>query len=56
MKNAGMGPVTTATSLERIQALVEESVNEGAELAAGGKRGEGFGRGHWFEPTVHLRA
>lgn len=58
MSNAGMGPVSTAGSLERIQAMVSRSLAEGAELAMGGKRGEGeqFGKGHWYEPTVLLNA
>lgn len=58
MSNAGMGPVTTAASLERIQSMVSRSLGEGAEVAVGGKRGDGeqFGKGHWYEPTVLLNA
>ncbi len=57
MHNAGMGPVTTAASLERTDRLVQASLAEGAELATGGRRGTGaFERGHWYEPTVLLNA
>ncbi|ASJ70932.1 aldehyde dehydrogenase family protein [Granulosicoccus antarcticus] len=58
MTNTGMGPVTTAGSLERIQAMVARGVADGAEIAIGGKRGEGeqFGNGYWFEPTVLVNA
>lgn len=58
MTNAGMGPVTTAGSLERIQSMVTRSVAQGAEVAVGGRRGEGsrFGKGYWYEPTVLLNA
>ncbi|MGQ7847606.1 aldehyde dehydrogenase family protein [Granulosicoccus sp. 3-233] len=58
MSNSGMGPVSTASSLQRIESMVSRSLSEGAELAMGGKRGEGyqFGRGHWYEPTVLLNA
>lgn len=58
MSNAGMGPVSTAGSLARIQAMVTRSLAEGAEIALGGRRGDGerFGKGHWYEPTVLLNA
>lgn len=58
MTNTGMGPVTTAASLTRIEQLVAQSVDAGAEVALGGKRGEGdeFAQGHWYQPTVLLGA
>ena len=58
MQNAGMGPVSTAASLARIESLVAQSVASGAEIAMGGTRGqgEGFETGHWYEPTVLLNA
>lgn len=58
MTSAGMGPVTTAGSLSRIQKIVDDSIKAGAELAIGGHRGEGdqFGKGHWYQPTVLLGA
>ncbi len=56
--NAGMGPVTTRSALERVERIVAESISEGAELAVGGKRphGEGFESGNWYEPTILLNA
>lgn len=58
MTNGGMGPVTTAASLSRIESLVAESLAGDAELIAGGTRGQGpeFANGHWYEPTVLLGA
>lgn len=58
MSNTGMGPVSTAASVDRLQAMVKSSVADGAEVVLGGKRGEGeqFGRGHWFEPTLLIGA
>ena len=56
--NGGMGPVTTADALERIERIVAASVAGGARIAAGGKRPEGaaFARGNWYEPTVLVDA
>ncbi len=57
MRNEGVGPVTTHASVERIEALVNASIAQGAELAFGGERGSGsFAKGHWYEPTVLLNA
>lgn len=58
MTNAGMGPVTTAAALERVERIVADSVSEGAELALGGKRPQAdeFAGGNWYEPTVLLNA
>ncbi|SNS60185.1 aldehyde dehydrogenase family protein [Antarctobacter heliothermus] len=50
--NGGMGPITTADALERVERIVAESVEGGAKVALGGKRPEGMGGGHWYEPTV----
>jgi len=56
MQNAGMGAVTTATALQRIERLVKDAVAGGAEVALGGRRppGAAFERGNWYEPTVLL--
>jgi lactaldehyde dehydrogenase/glycolaldehyde dehydrogenase len=58
MTDSGMGPVTTAGALERIEKLVADSVAGGAEIALGGKRPEGaeFQSGNWYEPTVLINA
>jgi phenylacetaldehyde dehydrogenase len=45
-----MGPVISARQLERIAGYAQSGVDEGARLAAGGRR---IGsRGYFFEPTV----
>ena len=57
MKNDGMGPVTTAGSLSRIQNLVDSAVAQGAEIAFGGGRGDGaYAQGHYYNPTVLTNA
>lgn len=50
--NGGMGPITTADALERVERIVAESVAGGATVALGGKKPEGITGGHWYEPTV----
>lgn len=49
-----MGPSVSKPGLERIDALVKENIQQGAELITGGKRPEGkmFENGNWYEPTV----
>ncbi len=58
MVNGGMGPVTTADALSRIEKIVADSIADGAELAMGGGRPQGaaFEGGNWMEPTVLLNA
>lgn len=58
MTNEGMGPITTPDALTRIEGLVAESVQQGAEIAMGGKRPDAdeFSKGNWYEPTVLLGA
>ncbi|WP_305968993.1 MULTISPECIES: aldehyde dehydrogenase family protein [unclassified Mameliella] len=50
--NGGMGPITTADALARVERIVAESVEGGAKVALGGKRPEGMEGGNWYEPTV----
>ncbi|MBV7395836.1 aldehyde dehydrogenase family protein [Mameliella sediminis] len=50
--NGGMGPITTADALARVERIVADSVAGGATVALGGKRPEGMGGGNWYEPTV----
>lgn len=54
MTDVNMGPSVTRAGLARIDALVQQSVAQGATLALGGKRPSGklFEQGHWYEPTV----
>ena len=49
-----MGPKVSEPELEKVEAMVEGAVRQGASVALGGGRpeGEGFERGYWFEPTV----
>jgi aldehyde dehydrogenase (NAD+) len=48
-----LGPVVNRTQWEKIQALIEKGVAEGATLAAGGPgRPEGLNRGFYVRPTV----
>ncbi|MCR8547669.1 aldehyde dehydrogenase family protein [Salipiger sp. P9] len=48
-----IGPVVNATQFEKIQALIETGIKEGARLVAGGPgRPEGFNKGFYVRPTV----
>lgn len=49
-----VGPKFSRPELEKVEAMVGAAVEAGAEVLTGGKRmsGEGFGRGHWYQPTV----
>ena len=49
-----LGPVTTARSIEKAEAHIEDARKNGAEVAVGGKRVDGDG--YFFEPTVILGA
>lgn len=50
--NGGMGPITTADALARVERIVADSVAGGAKVALGGKRPDGMAGGNWYEPTV----
>lgn len=58
MTNGGMGPITTAGALERVERIVADSVASGAKIILGGKRPEGkqFAAGNWYEPTILINA
>ncbi|MFV0244365.1 MAG: aldehyde dehydrogenase family protein [Qingshengfaniella sp.] len=48
-----IGPVASAVQFEKVQALIETGIREGARLAAGGPgRPEGTNRGYFIRPTV----
>ncbi|KAA8609320.1 aldehyde dehydrogenase [Salipiger aestuarii] len=48
-----IGPVVNATQYDKIQALIETGIKEGARLVAGGPgRPEGFNKGFYVRPTV----
>jgi aldehyde dehydrogenase (NAD+) len=47
------GPVVNRQQYERIQALIESGISEGAKLVAGGTgRPQGLNRGYYVRPTV----
>ena len=47
-----MGPLISADQRDRVEALVNTAVAEGATLVTGGGRPSGLGSGYFFEPTV----
>jgi len=48
-----MGPVVSKAQYDKIQGLIEQGINEGARLVAGGPgRPEGLNRGYFVRPTV----
>ncbi len=54
MQPVDMGPNVSRKGLKRVDELVKQNVQEGAELVLGGKPPEGkqFEKGNWYEPTV----
>ncbi|MEP9386455.1 aldehyde dehydrogenase family protein [Mesorhizobium sp. KR9-304] len=49
-----VGPKFSKPELEKVERMVDQATQAGAEILTGGgrMRGEEFARGHWFEPTV----
>jgi len=47
-----IGPLATCAQRDRIEAVLAESVEQGATIEAGGKRPDGFDAGWYFEPTI----
>ena len=48
-----IGPVVSETQYNKIQALIQKGIEEGATLVTGGLgRPEGFNRGYYVKPTV----
>ena len=48
-----MGPLSSGIQFDKVQALIEKGVEEGAELVAGGPgRPEGLDKGYYVRPTV----
>ena len=52
--DVGMGPLSLARQLERVQGNIEKGKAEGARLALGGGRPSGFNQGYFVEPTVFV--
>ncbi|MBD3838642.1 aldehyde dehydrogenase family protein, partial [Brevundimonas sp.] len=51
--NFNMGPVVSKLQWEKIQALIQKGIDEGATLVVGGTgRPEGLEKGHFVKPTV----
>jgi aldehyde dehydrogenase (NAD+) len=47
-----MGPLISAAQLQRVQALVDGALDDGAKLVTGGGRPAGLDVGFYFEPTI----
>jgi len=47
-----MGPLATHQQRDRIEDLLQQSVDKGAEVLCGGKRPAQFNKGWYFEPTI----
>ena len=51
--NSNLGPVVSKTQYERIQALIQAALDEGASLVSGGPGlPDGLSRGYYVKPTV----
>ena len=53
-----IGPKVSRFELEQMEKKVERALEQGCELALGGKRPSGaeFEKGHWYEPTILTQA
>ncbi len=47
-----MGPLISGAQLDRVEAHVSAALDDGATLAAGGRRPAGLDKGFYFEPTI----
>ena len=47
-----MGPLVSKTALEKVSRMVSHAVEQGAMLAAGGRRPKDLEKGFFYEPTV----
>jgi aldehyde dehydrogenase (NAD+) len=53
METTGIGPLVSKAQLEKVQRLIREGMEEGAELIAGGPgTPEGLTKGYFVKPTV----
>ncbi len=53
VESTGMGPLSSRAQFEKVQGLIQEGIEEGAELIAGGPgRPEGMTKGYFVKPTV----
>ena len=51
-KETQIGPLVSSEQRDRVERYVKIGVEEGARLAYGGGRPEGFERGFWVNPTI----
>jgi acyl-CoA reductase-like NAD-dependent aldehyde dehydrogenase len=49
---AKLGPVISGGQRQIVESYIRKGIEEGARLIAGGRRPEGFARGHYVEPTI----
>lgn len=56
LTDVDLGPKISRVELEKVEAMVAEARQNGAELLTGGQRptGDRFAKGHWLQPTVLL--
>lgn len=52
LSKAEIGPVVNVAARNRIKALVDKTVTQGATIICGGKIPEGFDKGAYYEPTI----
>ena len=51
--NARMGPVVSQAQWDKVQRLIQQGVDEGAQVVTGGLgRPEGLGKGYFVKPTI----
>ena len=51
-KDTVLGPLTTKKRLQELEALVETTKKEGANILCGGKKPADFNKGYFYEPTI----
>jgi acyl-CoA reductase-like NAD-dependent aldehyde dehydrogenase len=51
-ESTGVGPVVSAEQLDRVTDYIQIGVDEGANVATGGKRATELGDGYYVQPTV----
>jgi acyl-CoA reductase-like NAD-dependent aldehyde dehydrogenase len=54
LERVDMGPMVNETEYRRFTAIVDRAVEQGATVACGGRRPDGFDVGWFYEPTVLL--
>lgn len=56
-ERGAIGPLSNANQFQKVQALIQKGIDEGARVMAGGiGRPEGFNRGYFVRPTVFAGA